>query len=186
MIWFRAEIRLDVYPPQHLWADRHADDQKYRNIGNLYLLSQQASDDADGQNEPTGEQRVFRNFNRGRCFQFCFSALCQYAIRAHFRHVGALRDAARPVVKWQGRRPRHSSPARAADVSLEAPPRVVADRAVAGFATCKRKPSRWGCGSTTSGTCLGLPHRLLRHSGSAPMHRPAARQLKAWKRCEAR
>jgi hypothetical protein len=34
-----------------LWADHHSNDWINRDIGNFYLLSQQAGDGADGQNK---------------------------------------------------------------------------------------------------------------------------------------
>jgi hypothetical protein len=66
----KRRIRLDVDQSQGLRADRDADDQKYRHIRNLAFLSDKAGDGSDGQNEPSGKQRLFRNFNGARHFHF--------------------------------------------------------------------------------------------------------------------
>ena len=47
-------------------ADGHANDWKNCNIGDLRLLSEEAADGAEGQNDPTDEERMFRNFNGGQ------------------------------------------------------------------------------------------------------------------------
>ncbi len=65
MIWFSAEIRLDVDQAQRFWADPHPNDQKYRDIGNPDLLRQQAGQGADGKNDAAGKQRMLGDLNRG-------------------------------------------------------------------------------------------------------------------------
>jgi len=59
----QCRIGFDIDQAQYVRADQHADDEKHRDIGNFNLLSQEARDGADGQNEPAGHQRMLRNFN---------------------------------------------------------------------------------------------------------------------------
>ena len=99
----QRRIRLDVDQPQRLRADRDADDEKHRDIGNPDLLRQQAGEGADRQNEPARQQRVLGDFNGGRCFQFVFSPRGTNWQRVRHFVMSPFADAARRAVKWQGR-----------------------------------------------------------------------------------
>ena len=73
-----AESALISISPKASGSDQDADDEEHRDIGNLDLLSQQACDGADGQNEPGGSQSVLGNFDRGGRFQFAILPLANH------------------------------------------------------------------------------------------------------------
>jgi hypothetical protein len=77
----QRRIRLDVDHAERGRTDQHADDQEQHNVGNFYLLGQQAGQRAYGENERPGHQGMFGNFDRGRCFQ-AKSPLPRCAIRS--------------------------------------------------------------------------------------------------------
>jgi len=69
----QRRIRLDLDKVQRLRTDRHAGDQKHRDIGNADLLRQQRGDSADGQNKTERQQRMLGDLDGGRRFQWATS-----------------------------------------------------------------------------------------------------------------
>ena len=62
-------IGLDVDQAKSLRPDHHSGDEKYRDVGNFCLLREQSGERAHRQDEPSGHQRVFGDFNRSRLLQ---------------------------------------------------------------------------------------------------------------------